>query len=82
MTSAFFLAELGDKTMLATVTLASTEGWLGTWIGATLAMLTINTVAVAAGTALGHVLPHRVIRIGTGVLFLAIGAVLVVQALR
>ena len=32
---AFFLAELGDKTMLATVTLATQEGWLGTWIGST-----------------------------------------------
>src|SRR4029079_11893864 len=33
---AFFLAELGDKTMLATITLATTEGWLGTWIGSTI----------------------------------------------
>ncbi len=32
---AFFLAELGDKTMLATITLATREGWLGTWIGST-----------------------------------------------
>ena len=32
---AFFLAELGDKTMLATVTLATREDWLGTWIGST-----------------------------------------------
>jgi hypothetical protein len=28
---AFFLADLGDKTLLATVTLATQEGWLGTW---------------------------------------------------
>ncbi len=32
---AFFLAELGDKTMLATITLATHEGWFGTWIGST-----------------------------------------------
>src|SRR5262245_42333306 len=31
--TAFFLAELGDKTMLATITLASTESPLGTWAG-------------------------------------------------
>src|SRR4029079_9751347 len=28
---AFFLAELGDQTMLATITLATREGWFGTW---------------------------------------------------
>ena len=31
--TAFFLAELGDKTMLATVTLATTEEPIGTWLG-------------------------------------------------
>src|SRR5581483_12175616 len=30
---AFFLAELGDKTMLATITLATHESLLGTWAG-------------------------------------------------
>ena len=33
---AFFLAELGDKTMLATITLATREGVWGTWLGSTL----------------------------------------------
>jgi Ca2+/H+ antiporter, TMEM165/GDT1 family len=36
---AFFLAELGDKTMLATITLATTHGWFGTWLGSTLGMV-------------------------------------------
>ena len=31
--SAFMLAELGDKTMLATVTLAADNDWVGVWIG-------------------------------------------------
>ena len=35
VSAAFFLAELGDKTMLATVTLATQHDWLGTWIGST-----------------------------------------------
>src|SRR5689334_20140292 len=32
---AFFLSELGDKTMLATITLATKEGLVGTWAGST-----------------------------------------------
>ncbi|HCB04529.1 MAG TPA: hypothetical protein DEQ43_09835, partial [Nocardioides bacterium] len=37
--TAFFLAELGDKTMLATITLATDSDWLGVWIGSTLGMV-------------------------------------------
>ena len=33
--TAFFLAELGDKTMLATITLATREEAIGTWLGST-----------------------------------------------
>ncbi|HEY5856745.1 MAG TPA: TMEM165/GDT1 family protein, partial [Aldersonia sp.] len=33
VSSAFLLAELGDKTMLATVTLATDHDWVGVWIG-------------------------------------------------
>ena len=35
----FFLAELGDKTMLATVTLATTEEPIVTWLGSTAGMV-------------------------------------------
>ena len=44
---AFFLAELGDKTMLATITLATQEGWFGTWIGSTLGMVLADALAIA-----------------------------------
>jgi putative Ca2+/H+ antiporter (TMEM165/GDT1 family) len=37
--SSFVLAELGDKTMLATVALASDHNWAGVWIGATAGMM-------------------------------------------
>jgi putative Ca2+/H+ antiporter (TMEM165/GDT1 family) len=42
--SSFVLAELGDKTMLATVALASDRNWAGVWIGATAGMLLADGV--------------------------------------
>ena len=74
---AFFLAELGDKTMLATVTLATTEGWFGTWVGSTLGMVAADVLAIGVGVFLGRSLPEKVIKVGAAVLFFAFGAVLI-----
>ncbi len=76
---AFLLAELGDKTMLATITLATTEGWLGTWIGSTLGMVAADALAIGVGALLGRTLPERAIRIGAAVLFFAFGVWLIVE---
>lgn len=78
---AFFLAELGDKTMLATVTLATNNGWVGTWIGSTLGMVAADALAIGVGAYLGKKLPEKVIRIGAAVLFFLFGAWLLVEAL-
>ena len=56
VTVAFFLAELGDKTMLATVTLASQHDWLGTWIGSTIGMVLADALAIGVGLLLGCLL--------------------------
>lgn len=75
----FMLAELGDKTMLATVTLASNHPWLGTWVGSTLGMVAADALAIAVGSALGRRMPEQVIRIGASLLFFGIGAWLLVE---
>ena len=75
----FFLAEFGDKTMLASMTLASTNGWLGTWIGATVGMVAANVLAIVVGAQLGARLPMRMIRIGSAVVFAVFGVVLIVS---
>lgn len=80
--TAFFLAELGDKTMLATITLATQEGWFGTWVGSTLGMVAADALAIGAGALLGRKLPERTIKIGAALLFLAFGVVLVVSGVR
>lgn len=71
--SSVLLAELGDKTMLATVALASNHNWLGVWIGATLGMVLADAVAIAVGTVLHRRLPAHVLQAAAALLFLACG---------
>jgi Ca2+/H+ antiporter, TMEM165/GDT1 family len=78
---AFFVAELGDKTMLATISLATRHGLLGTWAGATVGMVAANLLAVAGGRALAARVSARTVRLGAATLFLVFGAVLVVEGL-
>lgn len=74
ITAAFLLAELGDKTMLATVTLATEHDWFGTWAGSTVGMVLADALAIGFGLLLGRRLPERVIRYAAAVLFAAFGA--------
>jgi putative Ca2+/H+ antiporter (TMEM165/GDT1 family) len=76
---AFFLAELGDKTMLATITLATTEGLFGTWLGSTLGMVAADALAILVGSLVGRRLPERAIAIGAAVMFVLFGVVLIVE---
>ncbi|WFE30784.1 TMEM165/GDT1 family protein [Solwaraspora sp. WMMD791] len=80
--TAFFLAELGDKTMLATITLATRHGWFGTWLGSTLGMVAADALAIVVGRMLGKRLPERVIAYGAAALFALFGCWLLVEAVR
>ncbi|WP_433786922.1 TMEM165/GDT1 family protein [Actinomycetospora sp. CA-101289] len=81
---AFFLAELGDKTMLATITLATQYpgggGVTGVWLGSTIGMVAADALAIILGRVLGRRMPEKVIRIGAAVLFFAFGVWLTAEA--
>ena len=79
--TAFFLAELGDKTMLATVTLATTEEPIGSWLGSTAGMVAADAIAIAIGALLGTRLPERAIKLFAAAAFVVFGAILVAQGL-
>ena len=79
--TAFFLAEIGDKTMLATITLATTEEPLGTWLGSTAGMVAADALAIAVGATLGTRLPERAISLFAAATFVVFGAVLVLAGL-
>jgi Ca2+/H+ antiporter, TMEM165/GDT1 family len=77
--SAFLLAELGDKTMLATITLAADHDWVGVWIGSTLGMVAADGLAIIVGAVAGKHLPERLIQIAAAMLFLVFGAYMLLE---
>jgi len=71
--SSFVLAELGDKTMLATVALASEHTSAGVWVGATLGMVLADAVAIAVGAVMHRRLPTGALHTLASLLFLVFG---------
>ena len=76
---AFFLAELGDKTMLATITLASTDNPWWVWLGSTVGMVLADALAIVVGRLLGKRLPERAITIFASVMFVLFGVALLLE---
>ena len=79
--TAFFLAELGDKTMLATISLATTEEPIAVWLGSTLGMVIADALAIGVGAVMGARLPERAIRVFAAGAFIVFGAMLIAQGL-
>ena len=73
---AFFMAEMGDKTQLATVALAARFDALG-WVvlGTTIGMMIANVPAVLLGEALARRLPLTQIRWAAAAVFILTGLV-------
>lgn len=77
-----FLAELGDKTQLATVLFAS-KGAASLWtifIAASAALVLTSAIGVAAGAAITQFVNPKYLSYAAGVGFVAIGAWTIYQA--
>jgi putative Ca2+/H+ antiporter (TMEM165/GDT1 family) len=73
---AFFLAEMGDKTQVATVALAAQYGtFVAVVLGTTLGMMIANVPAVFAGDRIAHRLPVRLIHIIAAIMFAILGLI-------
>ena len=82
---AFLLAEMGDKTQLAALSLAARfEGSLlssvGVWLGATIGMILANALAVIIGHTAGRRVPEKLMKRISGGLFIAFGIWTLVDA--
>ncbi|HLL55829.1 MAG TPA: TMEM165/GDT1 family protein [Myxococcaceae bacterium] len=80
---AVFLAELGDKTQLATFNLAagSNSRW-AIFIGSAAALVATSAIAVLAGEAVSRVIPPHWLKRVAGVAFVLIGVWFVLTATR
>jgi Ca2+/H+ antiporter, TMEM165/GDT1 family len=78
----FFLAELGDKTMLSSMTLATDRNLFGTWLGATLGMVAADGLALLLGKYLGDRIPRKAIRYGSAAVFFLFAVVMSIEVLR
>jgi len=71
-----FIAELGDKTQLATLLFAADKEvnkWI-VFIGASLALIATSALGVMAGSVISHYVSERTLHIVAGIGFIAIGA--------
>ena len=70
-----FLAEIGDKTQIATLSLAGgTSSRWAVFAGSALALVATSALAVLAGEAIGRVVPEIWLRRLAGAAFLVMGA--------
>jgi putative Ca2+/H+ antiporter (TMEM165/GDT1 family) len=77
---AMFVAELGDKTMIATATLAARDNPVLVWVGATIGIFLAGALGVVVGRFVGARLPERVTRIGSAAVFAVFGVILIATA--
>lgn len=72
---AFFLAEMGDKTQIATVMLAAQyHAWAWVVAGTTLGMMLANAPVVWLGDAITQRVPIRLVHVVSAVIFAVLGA--------
>jgi putative Ca2+/H+ antiporter (TMEM165/GDT1 family) len=80
---AFFLAEMGDKTQLATVALAADfHTVVPVWAGTTAGMLIADAIGIIIGIVLHKRLPEKQIKWFAAVTFILFGAWGLYEALR
>ena len=76
-----FLAEMGDKTQLTTITLSSTTNKpLAVFIGSSFALILATLLGALAGGSIANLIPAFLLRVISGIVFLIIGIIFLAQS--
>jgi putative Ca2+/H+ antiporter (TMEM165/GDT1 family) len=71
---AFFFAEMGDKTQLATIALAAKFNQvLPVWLGTTAGMMVADAIGIIIGIVLGRKIPERAVKWFAALIFIVFG---------
>ena len=71
---AFFFAEMGDKTQLATVALAAKfQTVFPVWLGTNIGMIIADAFGIVVGILLGRRIPERFVKWGSALVFVGFG---------
>jgi len=71
---AFFIAEMGDKTQLATISLAVKYNAIwSVWMGTTAGMMIADAFGIVVGIVMGKRIPERAVKWGAALIFIAFG---------
>lgn len=82
VTIAFFLAELGDKTQLATISLAAEyRSFWGVWLGSVLGMVVADGAAIIVGVIAGKRLPQKLIKYISAGIFIIFGIMVILGSI-
>lgn len=68
-----FIAEFGDKTQIAILTLSARYGIMPVFLGAAIAFVILNAIAVALGVVVHRYVPEQVIRYVAAGIFIIFG---------
>ena len=78
-----FLAEMGDKTQLTTITLSSTTNKpLAVFIGSSLALISATLLGALAGGSIANLIPAFLLKLLSGIVFLIIAINLLLKSRR
>ena len=73
---AFFFAEMGDKTQLATIALAAKfNEVVPVWLGTTAGMLVADAIGIIIGIVLGKRIPERAVKWTAALIFIGFGVI-------